>query len=183
MNGRAHLRRGILVGLSTFVFATLIVLPAVGMVGHAPLYVAFPVLFLIIAIGVVFDIIGVAVTAAEEVPFHARASKRQPGARQSLWLIRNADRVSNFCNDIVGDVAGTIGGAAAAAIVAQVVELNKVGPTGADLINMVLIGGVAGLTVGGKAWGKGFAISRADLVVREVGLVLYWFRRRAGKKR
>lgn len=179
---RAHLRRGIFVGLSTFAFATLIVLPSVGAVDRAPLYLAIPILLLIVAVGIAFDILGVAVTAAEEEPFHALASKRQPGARQAIWLIRNADRVSNFCNDIVGDVAGTIGGAVAAAIAVQLVTALRLHEV-ADVVNMLTIGAVAGLTVGGKAWGKGFALRESGTVVRQASRLMQWFgiRTKAGR--
>src|SRR5687767_9990048 len=59
------------------------------------------IVFLIVLTGVFFDIVGVASTAAKEVPFHAMASERVPGARHAIIITRNADRVANFCNDVI----------------------------------------------------------------------------------
>ena len=63
----------------------------------------------------IFDIIGVAVTAAREEPFHAMAVDRVSGAQQAIRLVRHADKVATFTNDMIGDVAGTLSGAVAAA--------------------------------------------------------------------
>ncbi len=168
------MRRGLVAGAGTFVLATLLVLPSVSIIEHAPLYIAFPILLLIILVGVVFDVVGVAVAVADDTPFHARAAKRLPGARQALWLVRNADRVSNFCNDVVGDVSGTISGAAAAVVVVQLVAFLRVGPRGRDLVNVGLIALVASITVGGKAAGKLLAMSQPHWVVWRVAVVLHW---------
>ena len=47
-----------------------------------------------IALGIVFDIIGVAVTAADPRPFHSMAAHQEKGATEALILLRNAGRVS-----------------------------------------------------------------------------------------
>ena len=39
------------------------------------LYVAFSILLVIVLLGIVFDIIGVAVTSADEKPFHSMAAR------------------------------------------------------------------------------------------------------------
>ena len=186
----AGIRRGIMVGLGTFLLAVAITFPSGQVMSRAPLYVAFPVLFLLILNGIIFDIIGVAVAVADETPFHAMAAKRIAGAKQAIRLIRNADKVSNFCNDIVGDVSGTISGAAGAAVVAQVVTLLRLGHNKAteNVLTIVVIGLVAALTVGGKAVGKGYAISQANYIINQVGRVLFWADRiteaiRPGSKR
>lgn len=154
------------------IVSLLFVLPSVPIMGRAPLYVALPVLILIIAAGVFFDILGVAVTAATESPFHAQAAKKVPGARQSIWLVRNADRVANFCNDIVGDVSGTLSGAAAGAIAGQIMALMQGHANWSGLVSGLLVTAAASLTVAGKAAGKGYAIAEAEAVVRFAGRVL-----------
>ena len=58
----------------------------------AGLALAFAVLAAFIVLGIVFDIIGVAVTAADEKPFHSMAAHRTPGAKEALGLIRQAFR-------------------------------------------------------------------------------------------
>ena len=62
------------------------------------------ILLLFILLGIMFDIIGVAVTAANPKPFNSMAAHRVKGAKEALYLIRNAEKVASFCNDVVGDI-------------------------------------------------------------------------------
>ena len=82
--------------------------------------VAFVILIFIIAFGVVLDTVGTAVTAANETPFHSMAAKKVPGAKLAVKLVRNADKVSNFCNDVIGDICGIVSGTAGGIIVGKV---------------------------------------------------------------
>ena len=91
------------------------------LLGNAGMAVSFLILICIVAIGIVFDIIGVAVTACPEAPFHAMASRKVAEAPDALKLLRNANRVSSFCNDVIGDICGVISGSAAAVIAARAV--------------------------------------------------------------
>jgi len=122
-------------------------------------------------VGIAFDIVGVAAAAADEKPFHAMAAADRPGARQAIWIVRNADAVVSFCNDVVGDVAGTLSGAAGAAIVVRVLALRP----GLDetLMSVLMVGLVAALTVGGKAAGKGFALNQSTNIVYAAARVLH----------
>ena len=72
--------------------------------------VATLILLLFIALGILFDIIGVAVTAANPKPFNSMAAHRVKGAKEALYLIRNAEKVASFCNDVVGDICGIVSG-------------------------------------------------------------------------
>lgn len=141
-------------------------------------YWAFLAVLIIILIGVLADLIGVAVTAAEEKPFHAMASKKYPGARQAIKLIRNADKVSSICNDVIGDICSVISGTAGAAIVFRLF-LNQVQPGWAE----AAVGGlIAALTVGGKAFAKKYGINNSGFIVYRVGFVLSLFMPSNGKK-
>ena len=82
---------------------------------------AFAILLVIVLVGIVFDIVGVAVTSADERPFHSMAARKVPGAQESIRLLRNAERVGSICNDVVGDICGVISGSASAAIAAKAV--------------------------------------------------------------
>ena len=105
----------------TVLISAVMSLISTNLLSSATLGVSFVILICIIAIGIVFDIIGVAVTAADEKPFHSMASRKVPEAgRRRLKLIRNAGRVSSFCNDVIGDICGVISGSAAATIAARV---------------------------------------------------------------
>ena len=85
--------------------------------GSAGYVMAFLVLAVFILLGVVFDTIGVAVTAASIAPFHSMAAKKESGAAEALRLIRNAEKVSSICADVVGDISGIISGTTSALIV------------------------------------------------------------------
>lgn len=135
------------------------------------IFVAFTVLFFIVFLGIVFDVIGVAVTSAEEKPFHSMAAKKVPAAAECIRLLRKADRVSSICNDVVGDICGVVSGAAAANISVQLV--SRLGFSGQTLVGLVMSALVAGFTVGGKAACKGFAMESSTKVVLTVGRVLY----------
>jgi len=137
--------------------------------GSTGYFVAFAVLAVFIVFGIVFDVVGVAVTAAAEAPFHSMAAHHERGAAESLRLIKNADKVSSFCNDVVGDVTGIISGTTAALIAARLLEgLN----TGKFLFNLLIPGVVTGLMVGGKAVGKTIAINNATAIVLRVGKLI-----------
>lgn len=138
------------------------------------LYVAFSILLVIVLLGIVFDIIGVAVTSADEKPFHSMAARKVPGGAEAIRLLRNAERVSSICNDVIGDICGIVSGAAAATITAEVLK-NYEG-SWSDIIKLAMSALVAGLTVGGKAIGKTFAINSCTSIVSAVGRILYFFR-------
>jgi CBS domain containing-hemolysin-like protein len=99
------------------------------------------------------------------------ASNRVPGAKQAIWLVRNADSVSTFCNDLIGDVAGTLSGAVGVAIVFNLGRLSA--GLGETLANTFMVALIAALTVGGKSVGKNFAISNSTTILMIVGRVLH----------
>ena len=133
--------------------------------------VAFLILLIIVLVGIVFDIIGVAVTSADEKPFHSMAARKVPGSMESIRLLRSAERVSSICNDVIGDICGVVSGSAAATIAAQLMQNFEF--TWPQLISLVMSALVAGLTVGGKAIGKTFAINSCTQIVSGVGRVIY----------
>lgn len=149
---------GVTVGISaTMSFLSNEVLSAGGMA------LSFVVLLAIVLLGIVFDIIGMAVTAAEEKPFHSMAAKKVPEAAVAIRLVRRAERVSSFCNDVVGDICGVVSGSASAVIAARVVLDMQ--PTLASVIQLLMSAFVAGLTVGGKAFGKSIAMNNATTII------------------
>ena len=140
----------------------------------AGLWVALGVLFMFILLGIMFDIVGVAVTAADERPFHSMASHKEKGASEALHLIRNSSHVSSFCDDVVGDICGIVSGTTAAVIVARVLQLL---PLNALAVSVGLTALISGLTIGGKALGKTFAIKNSTKVVFAVGRFMHLFHR------
>ena len=142
--------------------------------GSSSVVVAFLILLAIVFIGIVFDIIGVAVTSADEKPFHSMAARKVPGSMEELRLLRNAERVSSICNDVVGDICGVVSGSASATIAGQVLRSFEF--TWPQMISLLMSAFVAGLTVGGKAVGKTLAINSCTKIVSNVGKVIYFMR-------
>lgn len=128
--------------------------------------------------GIAFDIVGVAATKANERPFHAMATKKVPGSRKAIQIVRNADRVANFCNDVVGDICGTLSGAIGAGIVFRLLTIYR--HLDEDISAILMTALVAALTVSGKAFGKGFAMDEATGIVVFIGRQLEWLERVTG---
>ena len=140
---------------------------------NSSMLVAFVILFAIVLLGILFDIVGVAVTSADEKPFHSMAARKVPGAQESIRLLRNAERVSSICNDVVGDICGVVSGSASATIAAQILKNFEF--TWSQLIPLLMSALVAGLTVGGKAIGKTFAMRSCTKIVHGVGKIIWAF--------
>jgi hypothetical protein len=141
--------------------------------------VSLAVLLFIISLGIIFDMIGIAVTAADETPFHGMSARKLIGAGQSVKLIRNAEKVSSFCNDVVGDICGIISGAAAGLILIRMAldpDTNIAASIGITAL-------VTGLTIGGKAAGKSIAIKHSGAIVHWVGVILSVVGKKKKKKR
>lgn len=136
------------------------------------IWVAWVLLLLVISIHVVFDIVGIAATAATEKPLHAKAANRILGAKQAVFLVRNADSVANFANDIIGDVTGTLSGAMAASIVVDLIRYYPSMEGQEILWNTLMLALVASITVTSKALGKSFAIYEADEIMSKVGIII-----------
>ena len=135
-------------------------------------FVAFIILLAIIFLGVLADTIGLSVTTADEKPFHSMAARKVPGSLESIRLLRNADRVSSICNDVVGDICGVVSGSASATIAVQLLQNFEF--SWPRMVSLVMSAVVAGLTVGGKAIGKTFAVNSSTYIVHFVGKTLYF---------
>ncbi len=139
----------------------------------ASIWSAVLILLFIIAVGIVFDIVGVAVTTATEAPFHSMASRHIKYADRAIKLIKAKDRVSNFCNDVIGDICGIISGSASATVV---VYMSAVAPSVHNVIlSLVITAAAAALTVGGKAIGKSVAIRHSNTIVYMTARVISFF--------
>ena len=136
--------------------------------------VAFIILLAIVLVGIIFDVIGMAVATADEKPFHSMAARKVPGALEAISLLRNAERVSSICNDVVGDICGVVAGSASATVAAQILQNFEF--AWPHVVSLVLSALVAGLTVGGKAIGKTFAVNSCTAIVHTVGKMIYSLR-------
>lgn len=145
---------------------------------NSSMAVAFLILLAIILVGIIFDIIGMAVASADEKPFHSMAARKVPGAQESIRLLRNAERVSSICNDVVGDICGVVSGSASATIAVQVLQNFEF--SWPQIVTLLMSALAAGLTVGGKAIGKSFAVNSCTSIVHSVGRVIHGFHKLLG---
>ncbi len=158
-----NIRWVIAISIWTFLLAIIFSIIAESLVMRLDILLAFITLLIIIIIGIVFDIIGIAVTRAEEKPFHSMAAKKISEAKVAITLIRNAGPVSNFCNDVVGDISGIISGAIGASLVYKLVRAHEL--NNATLLSILMTALTASLTVGGKALGKSIALIYYEKIV------------------
>jgi hypothetical protein len=168
---KKHILWGLFITFISFTLSILILFMSTSIFKAISPQFAFLVVLGIILIGVTFDVIGMAVTAADETPFHSMASKKLRGARQSIILLRNAPRVSSFCNDVVGDICSVVSGAAGTAIVYRVFTGNS----NVSFIEVIAGAFIAALTVGGKGFAKNLGINNANYIVYKVGRILSYF--------
>ena len=160
--------------LITILISAVIALGSEEIMANSNTIVAFFILLTIVLLGIVFDVIGVAVTSADEKPFHSMAARKVPGAQEAIQLLRNAEKVGSICNDVIGDICGVVSGSASATIAARI--LMNFDFSWPRIITLVLSSLVAGLTVGGKAVGKSIAIHSCTQIVSTVGRIIYQFR-------
>ena len=141
----------------------------------ATFWVALSVLVVLILLGVVFDMLGVAVTSASPAPFVAMASKKVKGAKNSLAVLKHAEKFSNFCNDVVGDICGVVSGTAGAAMAA--LATTRFGFLPAAFWSVATSAVISALTVSMKALGKGVAMNESKKIVELIGRILAVFSR------
>lgn len=123
---------------------------------------AILLVLLVVIIGVIFDVIGIATTAADIKTFNSMATKKVRGSELAVNFIKQADRVSSFCNDVIGDICGIIsgsGGAAISLIIAHKYNLSVFGVT------LIMTAVLASITIGGKAMGKSYAVNKSNLIL------------------
>ena len=133
------------------------------------LFFGILITLIIIFIGILFDLIGVSVTASDEKIFHSMNSRKVKGANVAVKMKKNADKVSSFCCDVIGDICGVISGAC---VVTISLALSKTFNFDLLLTNLVVAAVVASLTIGGKAIGKSFAINKSDIILYEFSRVI-----------
>ena len=161
----------VIIFITTFVISGSISFVSDWIMESSSIILAFLILLAIVLLGILFDVIGVAVTSADEKPFHSMAARKVPGSIESLRLLRNAERVSSICNDVIGDICGVVSGSASATIATQV--LSSFDFSKPQIVSLFMSALVAALTVGGKAIGKTFAIKSCTSIVASVGRILF----------
>jgi len=140
-------------------------------VNKLPIPISILVLLLVILIGVLFDMISMAVTIAQEKSFHAMASKKLDGARTSIMLIRNAPKVASILSDVIGDICGILSGAIGTIVSLKITSYYNMSFD----IQIVISAVIAALTIGGKAKLKFVAQEHSEVIVEKFSKVLSIF--------
>lgn len=112
-----------------------------------------------IILGIIFDIIGVAITTGEDASFHSMSSKKIKGSKTAVKFINNKDKVSSFCNDVIGDICGVLSGSGALAIAIKLSTSYKINTL---LITVIITALITAITIGGKALGKTIAVNKSN---------------------
>jgi len=136
------------------------------------LLVSTIIVLLFILIGVLFDMVGMAVATAEEAPFHSMSARKIKPAKVAVMLKRNAGKVSSFCNDVIGDICGIVSGSAGVVIATSVSTMWNVSLL---LSSLITTGVIVALTIGGKAFEKTIAMEKSNEILYQFSKVLSIF--------
>ncbi len=147
-------------------FASGVTIPSV------PTVIGVLVVLVFILLGVVFDMIGVSVTASNLSVFNSMSSRKVKGAKLAVKFKQNADKVSSFCNDVIGDICGVVSGSCCITIatnLSNTFNLNYL------LCSLLVTSIVSAMTIGGKAIGKNIAINKSDIILYKFCLFINKF--------
>ena len=148
------------------------------LVNHMPIVLQFVLLLVIIGLGILFDIIGLSVATADEKKFHSMAARKLKEGKIAVAMIRNADKLSSICNDVVGDICGIVSGATAASIALRVFTDPEISFFG----NLMITALVSGMTIGGKAIGKFFGMNYSEDIIYAIARIAKILPMEFGKK-
>lgn len=160
--------------LLSFILSIVMSITSEGIIPNVNVVIGIIIILVFIFISVIFDMIGVAITAQDETPFHSMASKKIKGSTHSVKLLKNSDKLASICNDVIGDVCGVVSGSAGVLVantISESFDINK------SLVVLITTAIIASLTITGKAYGKTIAINNSKEITEKVGKVLHKFQK------
>lgn len=169
---KSNYRWSLIVTILAFVISLVMSLFSTIVLENVNLIIAILVTFLFIFLGIIFDIIGVAITAGDETAFHSMSARKVKGGKMGVKLLKNASSVSSFCCDVVGDICGIISGSAGVTIVALLIKYTDMNEL---IISLLVTSLISSLTIGGKSLGKGYAMNKSTKVISRVAKLLSIF--------
>jgi len=162
----------LIVTILAFIISLVMSLMVTFLFKDVSLITAILVTFVFIILGILFDIIGVSTTIGDEVVFHSMSSRRVRGGKVGVSLIKNSDKVSSICCDVIGDICGIISGSLGVTIIALIAEKTQFTIL---IVSLIVTALISALTIGGKALGKIVAINKSTQVLTIVAKVLSIF--------
>ncbi len=151
-----------IISIISFIVSLIFSLIGETIIPNAHFIVSIILIFSFIWLGIIFDMIGIAVTVADVSTFNSMATKKVKGANLGVKLIKNASKVSSFCNDVIGDICGIISGSTGISIAIIVSEKFSFPLL---LMTILITAFVAAFTIGGKAIGKSYAINNSNVIL------------------
>ena len=145
-----------------------------GITSNANSIIATIIILLFIGLGIIFDMVGISITVADIKTFNSMATKKVKGANLAVKLIKNSEKASSFCNDVIGDICGIVSGSAGVALSAILSSTYHIPIFQTTLIITAII---AATTIGGKAIGKATAINKSTIILFEFSKILSCFYR------
>jgi len=158
--------------LITFVISILFSFVSETAIPNVNIFWGVIITLIFILIGVIFDMIGVAVTASDENVFHSMAAKKVRGAKLAVKFKKNADKVSSFCQDVIGDICGIVSGSTGAVISIKIMDILN---TDSLFITLIVMGIISSLTIGGKAMEKAIAINKNNEILYKFSVIVSYF--------
>jgi len=150
------------------------------MLAHSSLGLALILIFLLMIANVFFDIIAMAVTACSIKPFLELSKKNQKGADVAIKMVKNADKVSCICGDVVGDICGILCGAGGVTITA--ILLTCFPGVNSLILSLLLNSVIASITITAKAIGKSYALNHSTQIVMFVAKKLIFLSKKTKKQ-
>ena len=172
MRNKTDFKWVFVVTILAFIISILMTLFSTVTLKNVSLLVAILITFFFILLGIIFDIIGVAVTSGDEVAFHSMSARKVKGGKIGVKLLKNMEKVSSICCDVIGDVCGIVSGTSGVVIASLIIKLTNINEL---LVSLLVTGLISSLTIGGKALGKGIAINNSKEIVTMVSKILTMF--------
>ncbi len=174
---KGSIKFSLTIAVITFVLAAIFSSFSSSVLNSVSWTIGLLIVLLIVLIGIVFDMLGIASTAAKEAPLHAMAAEKVKGAREAVLIHKHADKVASFCNDVIGDISGIVSGSALTIVIIEIAALFQSDGGYSNLqivLSIVFTSLIAALTVGGKAFGKYFAIHSSTGILLFSGKIIYF---------
>ena len=162
------------ISITSFIISMLLSAGAEYTVPKVNLIMQIFIVIAFIAISILFDMISIAVTTADEAPFHSMNSRRVKGANVAIQLLKNRDKVASLSADVIGDVCGIITGAASVTISLGISSLLGIEQF---IVSLTVTAILAAMTIGGKAIFKPIALANNKAILYRFCSILAIFYR------
>lgn len=159
--------------LLSFFLAMFFTFIAETVISNVSLIIGVIITLIIVFLGIICDMVGVAISTVKVEPFNSMASKKIREAKTALTLIKNKDKVSSIFCDVIGDVCGVITGSTGAAIIVGISLISSINTL---LISLIIMGLLSTLTITGKAIGKNIAMRNSTKIIRKVAKIVSIFK-------